>query len=161
MQDELIFTKRICASTKGTQFLTSGYPNRARDRRRFSSVDGIFSKGLLKDLQRDEADHAYRDGDKPDPRQGIEIDLHISRKRKFGYRKWYVYGFLGRSRLITQYEPLDVHRGKDSTIATIKQGSMYIDNWCLKDYFPDMPEGSVFPVWVKVTRKPINKEELQ
>ena len=42
---------------------------------------------------------------------------------------------------------------EDGCTAMIKLGSMYLDNWCQTDYFPDIAAGSVFPVYVKVTRK--------
>lgn len=153
MEKTFTMTKRICAASDGYQFLTSGYPNRYRDKATFDSVDGIFAKRpLLKDLKPNEYDQT-RDG-KPLPNQGIEVDFTISRAPRKGSRKMWVFGFLGRSRLITQYKPKDVRRGNDSTIAKTKLGSIYVDNWCRKDYFPDMPEGAVFPIYVTVTRKP-------
>jgi hypothetical protein len=45
-----------------------------------------------------------------------------------------------------------VERGEDSTIAVIKNGSVYIEHWQDRDHFPDIAEGSVFPVWVRVER---------
>lgn len=86
-------------------------------------------------------------------RQGIEVDMHISRQPKEGYREMWCFGFVGRSRCITQYKPQEVSRGVDCTNATVKHGSVYVDLWCEYDRFPDMPEGSVFPVYVKITRK--------
>ena len=86
------------------------------------------------------------------PRQGIAVDFHVSREEKEGYRKMWVFGFCGRSRCITEYLPKSVERGEDSTIAVIKNGSVYIEQWCDKDHFPDIAEGTTFPVWVKVTR---------
>ena len=36
-------------------------------------------------------------------------------------------------------------------------GTTYLDEWTTRDYFPDQPAGTVFPVWVKVER--INENE--
>lgn len=146
-------TKRICASTKGMQFLTSGYPNRSKwDKRKFCSMDGLFSKGLLPDLQPNETDFFKSDG-KPDPRQGIEVDVYISRVEHEGWHKMWVYGTRAKSRLLTPNEPKNVRRDGDSTRALLSGGAMYVDTWCEKDYFPYMEDDAKFPVFVKVTRK--------
>jgi hypothetical protein len=34
----------------------------------------------------------------------------------------------------------------------IRNGSVYIEQWQDRDHFPDIAEGSVFPVWVRVER---------
>jgi len=39
------------------------------------------------------------------PRQGIAVDLHVSRVEREGYRKMWVFGFVGRSRCITEHRP--------------------------------------------------------
>ena len=36
--------------------------------------------------------------------------------------------------------------------ALVKLGTLYLDQWTTRDYFPDQPAGTVFPVWVKVER---------
>lgn len=144
-------TKRICASTNGMQFLTSGYPNRRKDRRYFSSMDGLFIENLLPDLKRNEADYMI-DG-KPDPCQGIEVDVYFSRVKQEGWHEVFVFGYRGKSRLVTPFEPQDMHPGKECTHATVKHGSMYVSTWCDRDYFEYMPEGAVFPVYMKVERK--------
>ena len=152
--EEIVMTKRLCKTTLDEyQFLTSGYPNRNDKKKMFESTDGMWATDFLPDLKVDEADHAYDKGGEPDPRQGIEVDMHISREQKEGYREMWCFGFVGRSRCITQYKPEKVSRGKDSTTATIKHGSVYVDLWCEYDRFPDVPEGSVFQVYVKITRK--------
>ena len=157
IEKEFIVKKRICTADDGYQFLTSGFPNRSvKNHGRFHSVDGLWAKDLLPDLKSDEADWVGMN-DKPDPRQGIEVNFHVSREPKEGYRQMFVFGFVGRSRCITGYEPRNVHRGKDSTIAEIKLGSVYIEQWCSKDHFPDIQEGTTFSVYVKVTR--ISNEE--
>lgn len=154
MEKEIVMEKRLCKTTWDEyQFLTSGYPNRNDKRKQFESTDGMWATDFLPDLKDDEADHAYPKGEKPDPRQGIEVEMHISREPKEGYREMWVFGFVGRSRCITQFKPRSVKRGVECTQATIKHGSVYVDLWCSQDYFPDMPEGSVFPVYVKITRK--------
>jgi len=61
-------------------------------------------------------------------------------------------GFPNRSRCITEYRPRSVERGEDSTIAVIRNGSVYIEQWQDRDHFPDIAEGEVFPVWVRVER---------
>lgn len=157
MEKEFVMTKRICKTTWDEyQFLTSGYPNRNDKHKLFGSTDGMWATDFLPDLKEGEADHAFYKGEEPNPCQGIEVDMHISREPKDGYREMWVFGFVGRSRCITQYKPQDVSRGRDCTNATIKHGSVYVDLWCERDYFPDMPEGAVFPVYVKITRKDNN-----
>ena len=153
---EFVVTKRIAAATHGFQFLTSGYPNRNRRGNGFESVDGLYAEKLLQGLKKTEADYSYEEGGVPDPRQGIEVDVIVRDEPAEGFRQMWCYGFLGRSRLITPFEPKDVKRGKDCTIATIKHGSMYLSSWCEKDYFPEIPEGKVFPVWIKVQRKEVS-----
>ena len=149
-ENQITLTKRICMASDGYQFLTSGFPNRSRDKKTFDSVDGLFiKKPILEDLRPTETD---MEGDSRG-RQGIEVDFTIYRTRRRGTRKWWVFGYRSASRAITQYKPRDVKPGEDSTIATVKHGTMYLDNWCCHDYFPDIAAGSVFPVYVKVTRK--------
>ena len=83
MPATITLTKRICAASDGYQFLTSGFPNRSRDKKTFDTVDGLFvRRPLLPDLRPTESD--------------IQGDT--------------------------------------------------------RDYFPDQPAGTVFPVWVKVER---------
>ena len=157
MQDqEFTVRKRICTAADGYQFLTSGFPNRSRDGKTFRSVDGLWAIDLLPDLKPREAD-MENPNVKRSPRQGIAVDLHVSRVEREGWRQMWVFGFVGRSRCITEHKPRSVERGEDSTIAEIKNGSVYIESWCSCDHFPDIAEGSVFPVWVKVTR--INDKE--
>ena len=36
--------------------------------------------------------------------------------------------------------------------ALVKLGTLYLDEWTTRDYFPDQPAGEIFPVWVKVER---------
>lgn len=152
MESEIVITKRICKTTWDEyQFLTSGYPNRNDKERIFESSDGMWRKDFLPELKADEYDKEYNG--EPCPRQGIEVDMHISREKKKGYRKMWCFGFVGRSRCITQYKPQNVRRGEDCTSATIKHGSVYVDLWCEYDRFPDIPEGKVFPVYVMITRK--------
>ena len=43
--------------------------------------------------------------------------------------------------------------------ALVKLGTLYLDQWTTRDYFPDQPAGIVFPVWVKVER--MNEKENQ
>ena len=146
----ITLTKRICMASDGYQFLTSGFPNRSRDKKTFDSVDGLFiKKPILEDLRPTETD---MEGD-PKGRQGIQVDFTISRTRRRGTRKWWVFGVRSKSRAITQYKPREVTPTEDGCTAMIKHGSMYLDEWTCKDYFPDIPAGSVFPVYVKVTRK--------
>lgn len=153
-ENEIVETKRLCKTTWDEyQFLTSSYPNMDEKGKMFHSTDGMWATDFLPDLQLGESD--YMTDGKPNPRQGIEVDMHISREPKEGYRQMWCYGFLGRSRCITQYKPRNVKRGVESTIATIKHGSVYVDLWCEYDRFPDVPEGEVFPVYVKITRKEI------
>ena len=150
MTTPITLTKRICAASDGYQFITSGFPNRSRDKKTFDSVDGLFvRKPLIENLRATEADI---EGD-PRGRQGIEVDFTIYRTRRRGTRKMWVFGFLGRSRAITQYKPLSVTPTEDGCTAVVKLGTMYLDSWCQKNYFPDIPAGTVFPVWVKVKRK--------
>ena len=47
-------------------------------------------------------------------------------------------GFPNRSRGGRTFESVD--------------GSVYIEQWQDRDHFPDIAEGSVFPVWVRVER---------
>lgn len=148
---EFTVQKRICTAADGYQFLTSGFPNRSRGGKTFESVDGLWAIDLLPGLGDREADMETPNG-RQSPRQGIAVNFHVSREPKDGYRRMFVFGFCGRSRLITEYEPRNVQRGEDSTIAEIKNGSVYIEQWCDKDHFPDIAEGTTFPVWVKVTR---------
>ena len=148
---EFTVQKRICTAADGDQFLTSGFPNRSRGGKTFESVDGLWAIDLLPGLGDREADMETPNG-RQSPRQGIAVNFHVSREPKDGYRRMFVFGFCGRSRLITEYEPRNVQRGEDSTIAEIKNGSVYIEQWCDKDHFPDIAEGTTFPVWVKVTR---------
>ena len=139
--------KRICASTNGYQFLTSGYPNRNnKNKAEFSSVDGIFVKGLLSGLRWNE--HTTNN----DNQQGIPVDVYISRISQDGWQKMWVFGYEPKSRLLTPNRPQNVRRGKNKTIATVSGGSMYISTWCERDYFPDIKSGSVFSVYVKVER---------
>ncbi len=154
MSEELVMEKCLCKTTWDEyQFLTSGYPNRNDKRKLFESTDGMWATDFLHDLKDGDADLAFYHGDTPNPRQGIKVDMHISREPKDGYREMWVFGFVGRSRCITQYKPQDVSRGIDCNKADIKHGSVYVDLWCERDYFPDMPEGAVFPIYVKITRK--------
>jgi hypothetical protein len=151
MTQEFTVRKRICTAADGYQFITSGFPNRSRGGKTFESVDGLWAIDLLPGLGSREADMENPNGSRS-PRQGIAVDFHVSREEKEGYRKMWVFGFCGRSRCITEYLPRNVQRGEDSTIAEIKNGSVYIEQWCDKDHFPDIAEGTTFPVWVKVTR---------
>ena len=58
MQTPITLTKRICTADDGYQFLTSGFPNRSRDKRTFDSVDGLFvKKPLIADLRPTESTH--------------------------------------------------------------------------------------------------------
>ena len=150
-EKEFTVRKRICTAADGYQFITSGFPNRSRGGKTFESVDGMWAIDLLPGLKPREADIENPNG-KRSPRQGIAVDFHVSRVEREGYRQMWVFGFVGRSRCITEHKPRNVRRGEDSTIAEIKNGSMYIEQWCNRDHFPDIAEGSVFPVWVKVTR---------
>ena len=152
METEFVVKKRICTAADGFQFLTSGFPNRHRnDHKVFKSMDGLWSRDLLPGLKSNEYDMLDQNGN-PDTSQGIEVNVHISRELKEGYRHMWVFGFCGRSRLITEFKPLNVRRGKNSTIAEVKQGDVYIEHWCNRDHFPDIPEGAIFPVYVKVKR---------
>lgn len=155
-EQEFTVRKRICTAADGFQFVTSGFPCRRRGGKTFESVDGLWVIDLLPGLKPREADMENPNGSRS-PRQGIAVDFHVSREPKDGYRKMWVFGFKGSSRCITEYKPRSVERGEDSTIAEIKNGSVYIEQWCNCDHFPDIAEGSVFPVWVKVTR--INEKE--
>jgi hypothetical protein len=148
---EFTVRKRICTAAEGYQFITSGFPNRSRGGRAFESVDGLWAIDLLPGLGPREADMENPNGNRS-PRQGIAVDLHVSRVEMDGYRKMWVFGFVGRSRCITEHRPRSVERGEDSTIAEIKNGSVYIEQWQDRDHFPDIAEGSVFPVWVRVER---------
>ena len=150
MNSPIILTKRICMASDGYQFLTSGFPNRSWDKKVFDSVDGLFiQKPVLADLRSTESD---LEGD-PKGRQGIEVNLTIRRTYCKGYRKWWVFGYRGASRALTQYKPRQVEPTENGCMALVKLGSLYLDNWCQKDYFPDIAAGSIFPVWVKVTRR--------
>jgi len=42
--------------------------------------------------------------------------------------------------------------GRLALIAVIRNGSVYIEQWQDRDHFPDIAEGSVFPVWVRVEK---------
>jgi len=149
-QTPITLTKRICTAADGYQFLTSGFPNRSRDKSTFDSVDGLFvKKPLIADLRPTESDI---DGDSRG-RQGIEVSLTIYPTRRRGTRKWWVFGTLGRSRALTQYRPRDITPTDGGCTAMVKLGTLYLDNWCCKDYFPAVPAGETFPVWVKVERK--------
>lgn len=156
---EFVVTKRICASTRGVQFLCSGYPNRnEHDKRKFYSTDGIFMKNLLPDLERNEADHCIYVGEKKrpktDPRQGIEVDVHISRAPHDGWHEAWVFGGnRGKSRMLTPEEPEKVRATEYGVKAMISHGAMYISTWCERDYFEYMPSDAVFKVYFKVTRK--------
>ena len=148
--EAITLTKRICMADSGYQFLTSGFPNRSRDKKTFDSVDGLFiKKPILEDLRPTETD---MEGDSRG-RQGIEVDFTIYRTRRRGTRKWWVFGYRSASRAITQYKPLSVTPTEDGCSVVVKHGTMYLDSWTCKDYFPDIPAGEVFPVYVKVTRK--------
>ena len=148
--DAITLTKRICMADSGYQFLTSGFPNRSRDKKTFDSVDGLFiKKPMIEDLRPTETD---MEGDSRG-RQGIEVDFTIYRTRRRGTRKWWVFGYRSKSRAITQYKPREVTPTEDGCSVVVKHGTMYLDNWCQTDYFPDIAAGSVFPVYVKVTRK--------
>ena len=149
-ENQITLTKRICMADSGYQFLTSGFPNRSRDKKTFDSVDGLFiKKPILEDLRPTETD---MEGDSRG-RQGIQVDFTIYRTRRRGTRKWWVFGYRSKSRAITQYKPLSVTPTEDGCSVVVKHGTMYLDNWCQTDYFPDIAAGSVFPVYVKVTRK--------
>ena len=152
MSMPFVVTKRICNSTHGVQFLTSAFPNRSRDKETFEGMDGLFMKDLLPDLKDDEADHLNMDG-KPDPSQGIEVDVHFCRIKQEGWHEVWVFGFRGCSRMVTPFEPKKVKKTSHGTSAVTKHGTMYISTWVDRDYFPDMPAGEVFPVYMKVTRK--------
>lgn len=155
-EQEFTVRKRICTAADGFQFITSGFPNRSQGGKTFDSVDGMWAIDLLPGLKSREADMESPTSGKREPRQGIAVNFHVSREPKEGYRKMFCFGFKGRSRCITEYEPRNVRRTKDGTSAEIKHGSVYIEQWCAVDHFPDIPEGTTFPVWVKVTR--IEKE---
>ena len=74
MANEITLTKRICVASDGYQFLTSGFPNRSKNKKTFDSVDGLFvKKPLLDDLRATESD---MEGD-PRGRQGIQVDFTI------------------------------------------------------------------------------------
>ena len=149
-ENQITLTKRICMADSGYQFLTSGFPNRSRDKKTFDSVDGLFiKKPILEDLRHTESDI---DGDRRG-RQGIQVDFTISRTWRKGMRKMWVFGYRSKSRAITQYKPLSVTPTEDGCSAMVKLGTLYLDSWCCTDYFPDVPAGTIFPVWVKVTRK--------
>jgi len=148
---EFTVRKRICTAADGYQFITSGFPNRSRGGRAFESVDGLWAIDLLPGLKPREADMENPNGNRS-PRQGIAVDLHVSRVERDGYRKMWVFGFVGRSRCTRS-----TGRGAWSVARTrrpevIRNGSVYIEQWQDRDHFPDIAEGSVFPVWVRVER---------
>lgn len=143
--------KRICATKmekdgKTMQFLTSGYPNRKESGVEFSSMDGLWGYDLLQGLKYDECDYEN------DPNQGIEVMVDVSRVHFDGARQMWVGGFIGRSRAMTPHEPTNVKQKEDGMTWRIKDGSMYISNFCERDYFPDVEEGEVFPIWMRVRR---------
>lgn len=143
--------KRICATKiekdgKVMQFLTSGFPNRKECGTEFSSMDGLWGYDFLQDLKYDECDCEN------DPNQGIEVMVDISRIHFEGSREMWVAGFKGTSRSMTPYKPENVKQKEDGMSWRIKQGSIYLSTGCDKDYFPDVEEGEVFPVWMRVRR---------
>ena len=149
-ENQFTLTKRICMASDGYQFVTSGFPNRSRDKKTFDSVDGMFVRNpLLPDLKATETD---MEGDNRG-RQGIEVDFIVRRTYRKGYRKMWVFGYRSASRVLTQYKPLKIEPTEGGCTAIVKHGTMYLDSWTCKDYFPDIPAGEVFPVWVKVERK--------
>lgn len=139
--------KRICKAKNGYHFLTSSYPNRSKDGNSFYAMDGLYQKGLLPGLRINECTT------KGGQAQGIDVNVHISRFPMDGYVQMYVFGYKPESRLLTPCAPEKVRRYKGGTRAVVKNGSMYVDTWCKRDYFPDQPEGAIFPVYVKVERK--------
>lgn len=150
MTNQITLTKRICMADAGYQFITSGFPNRSRDKKTFDSVDGMFiQKPLIDNLRATESDI---EGDTRG-RQGIQVDFIIYRTRRRGTRKMWVFGYRSKSRALTQYKPRQVTPTEGGCTAMIKLGSMYLDNWCQTDYFPDIPAGETFPVYVKAKRK--------
>lgn len=144
-----VVNKRICASTNGWQFITSSYPNRSKDRNTFNSMDGMFGKGFLRGLKVNEADCVF-DG-KQDPRQGIGVRLHISRIKQAGWKEMYIFGY--NSRLLSPVMPLKVKKTKDGTSSITPYGCIYISSKYERDYFKDMEDGAIFPVYVKIERK--------
>lgn len=150
MSNAITLTKRICTAADGYQFLTSGFPNRSSNKKTFDSVDGLFvRKPLIEGLRSTESD---LDGDHKG-RQGIEVNLTLRRTYRKGYRKWWCFGYRNESRALTQYKPRNVEPTEDGCTALVKLGTMYLDQWTSTDYFPDIAPGSIFPVWVKATRK--------
>ena len=148
--NQITLTKRICMASDGYQFVTSGFPNRSRDKRTFDCVDGLFvRKPLLADLRPTETDI---DGDTRG-RQGIEVNFIVRRTYRKGYRKMWVFGYRSASRALTQYKPRQVTPTDGGCTALIKLGKLYLDEWTSRDYFPGIPAGTIFPVWVKVERK--------
>ena len=149
MPATITLTKRICAASDGYQFLTSGFPNRSRDKKTFDTVDGLFvRRPLLPDLRPTESDIQ---GDTRG-RQGIQVALTLRRTYRPGHRKMWVFGFRSQSRCLTQYKPRAVTPTDGGCTALVKLGTLYLDEWTTRDYFPDQPAGEIFPVWVKVER---------
>ena len=132
-------TKAKNTEGKRIQFLGSGYINRQKDGVSCKcSPDAAFVPDLLPDLK-------YKEGE-------IEVDCTVSLDQFEGSTQMWCFGNKLESRAITPYKPEFVRTEEDSDVYKMKGDYMYLDEWCSKVYFANIPNGRIFPVYVSVKR---------
>lgn len=137
-----------CKDTEGRaiQFLGSGYINRTKDGQGcHCSPDALFISEFLPKLKWSEGE--------------VDVDLTLSLDPIEGGRQMWVFGLRLKSRSLTPFKPKLIKRDTESEEReradtwSIKNGACYLDYWCSKAYFEQIPVTSEpFPVWATVKR---------
>lgn len=141
-----------CKNSEGRaiQFLGSGYINRRKDGKGCNcSPDALFIADFLPGLEWSEGE--------------VDVDLTLSLDPIEGWRQMWVFGLSLKLRSLTPLKPRLIKRDTEreererADTWSIKDGYCYLDGWCEKVYFEQIPVTSEpFPVWATVKRAPNN-----
>lgn len=122
---------------KPIQFIGSGFINRNPDGVScYCSPDVAYVDNLLYGLKYDEGE--------------IDVSCTISLDRFNGSRRMWCFGSFIENRTISPHKPkvIDIRNG----VYYMKGSYFFLDNWCEKRYFEQIPQRTIFPVYVKVER---------
>lgn len=132
---------------KVIQIIGSGYINRRPDGESCNcSPDALFAPALLPDLGYDEGE--------------IEVNCTISLDEFEGSTPMWCFGQKYRTRCISLVKPVFVRSDKDADTYRNLPSYMYLDCWCENVYFANIPEGAIFPVFIKVERDDSNHKQI-
>lgn len=119
------------------QFLGSGYINRQSDGISCKcSPDAVFVPNLLPDLK-------YSEGE-------IEVDCTICLEQTEGAIQMWCFG--RKTRCISLTKPELCKMSEESDTYKNLNSYMYLDRGTRTKYFTQIPDGIIFPVYVKVNR---------